>query len=39
LIGKGGLCGNVIPIHMMLNSTEDRVDELITALNAAFNAV
>ena len=39
LIGKGGLYGNVIRTGMMLNSTKDHVDELITALDAGFNAV
>jgi 4-aminobutyrate aminotransferase-like enzyme len=36
LIGKGGLYANVIRTGMMLNSTEDHVDELIEALDAAF---
>jgi 4-aminobutyrate aminotransferase-like enzyme len=36
LIGKGGLYGNVIRTGMMLNSTKDNVDELITALDAGF---
>jgi alanine-glyoxylate transaminase / (R)-3-amino-2-methylpropionate-pyruvate transaminase len=36
LIGKGGLYGNVIRTGMMLNSTNDDVDELIEALDAAF---
>lgn len=36
LIGKGGLCGNVIRTGMMLNSTKDNVDELIRALDAGF---
>jgi 4-aminobutyrate aminotransferase len=36
LIGKGGLYGNVIRTGMMLNSTKDHVDELISALDAAF---
>lgn len=36
LIGKGGLYGNVIRTGMMLNSTKDSVDELIAALDAAF---
>ncbi|GAC1406878.1 MAG: aspartate aminotransferase family protein [Pyrinomonadaceae bacterium] len=36
LIGKGGLYGNVIRTGMMLNSTKDHVDELITALDAAL---
>ena len=39
LIGKGGLYGNVIRTGMMLNSTKDHVDELITALDAGFNGV
>jgi len=39
LIGKGGLYGNVIRTGMMLNSTKDHVDELITALDAAFKGV
>ncbi len=36
LIGKGGLYGNVIRTGVMLNSTKDTIDELITALDAAF---
>ncbi len=36
LIGKGGLYGNVIRTGMMLNSTRDNVDELITALDKGF---
>jgi 4-aminobutyrate aminotransferase len=36
LIGKGGLYGNVIRTGLMLNSTNDTVDELIEALDAAF---
>src|SRR5215217_1574368 len=36
LIGKGGLYGNVIRTGLMLNSTRDTVDELITAMDAAF---
>ncbi|HEX2640704.1 MAG TPA: aspartate aminotransferase family protein, partial [Pyrinomonadaceae bacterium] len=36
LIGKGGLYGNVIRTGMMLNSTKDHVDELVTALDASF---
>ncbi len=39
LIGKGGLYGNVIRTGMMLNSSKDNVDELITALDAAFATV
>jgi 4-aminobutyrate aminotransferase len=39
LIGKGGLYGNVIRTGMMLNSTKDHVDELITALDASFASV
>jgi 4-aminobutyrate aminotransferase len=38
LIGKGGLYGNVIRTGMMLNSSKDHVDELITALDLAFGA-
>src|SRR6266516_1035201 len=38
LIGKGGLYGNVIRTGMMLNSTNDHVDELIAALDAGFAA-
>ncbi|HEY2846714.1 MAG TPA: aspartate aminotransferase family protein, partial [Pyrinomonadaceae bacterium] len=36
LIGKGGLYGNVIRTGMMLNTTKDSVDQLITALDAGF---
>jgi 4-aminobutyrate aminotransferase len=36
LVGKGGLYGNVIRTGMMLNSTKDHVDELISALDAGF---
>lgn len=36
LIGKGGLYGNVIRTGLMLNATKDQVDELVTALDAAF---
>jgi 4-aminobutyrate aminotransferase-like enzyme len=36
LIGKGGLYGNVIRTGMMLNSTTDHVDEMISALDAGF---
>ncbi len=36
LIGKGGLYGNVIRTGMMLNSTRDKVDELINALDAGL---
>jgi 4-aminobutyrate aminotransferase-like enzyme len=36
LIGKGGLYGNVIRTGMMLNSTNDHVDQLIEALDAAL---
>ncbi|HYP50610.1 MAG TPA: aminotransferase class III-fold pyridoxal phosphate-dependent enzyme, partial [Pyrinomonadaceae bacterium] len=36
LIGKGGLYGNVIRTGMMLNSTKDNVNELITALDSGF---
>jgi 4-aminobutyrate aminotransferase-like enzyme len=39
LIGKGGLYGNVIRTGMMLNSTRDHVDEMITALDAGFATV
>jgi 4-aminobutyrate aminotransferase len=37
LIGKGGLYGNVIRTGVMLNATKDTIDELITALDAAFS--
>ncbi len=36
LIGKGGLYGNVIRTGLMLNSTEDTVDELVDALDQSF---
>ncbi len=36
LIGKGGLYGNVIRTGMMLNSTKDNVDELVSALDKGF---
>ncbi len=36
LIGKGGLYGNVIRTGMMLNTTKDKVDELIAALDKGF---
>jgi len=36
LIGKGGLYANVIRTGMMLNSTNDTVDELIAALDGAL---
>ena len=36
LIGKGGLYGNVIRTGLMLNSTNDHVDELIAALDKGF---
>ena len=39
LIGKGGLYGNVIRTGMMLNSSRDHVDELISALDAGFATV
>ena len=39
LIGKGGLYGNVIRTGMMLNSTQDHVDELIQALDAGLAAI
>lgn len=39
LIGKGGLYGNVIRTGMMLNSTKDHVDQMISALDAAFGEV
>lgn len=39
LIGKGGLYGNVIRTGMMLNSTKDNVDEMISALDKGFAAV
>lgn len=37
LIGKGGLYGNVIRTGMMLNSTKDNVDELISALDKGLS--
>jgi 4-aminobutyrate aminotransferase-like enzyme len=36
LIGKGGLYGNVIRTGMMLNSTKETVDELVSALDAGL---
>ncbi|HEX8069749.1 MAG TPA: aspartate aminotransferase family protein [Pyrinomonadaceae bacterium] len=36
LIGKGGLYGNVIRTGVMLNATNDTIDELIAALDAGF---
>ena len=39
LIGKGGLYGNVIRTGLMLNSTNDTVDELIEALDASFATI
>jgi len=39
LIGKGGLYGNVIRTGVMLNATKDTIDELITALDAAFQTL
>jgi len=36
LIGKGGLYGNVIRTGLMLNSSNDTVDELIKALDAGL---
>lgn len=36
LIGKGGLYGNVIRLGPPLIATQDHVDELVTALDAAF---
>ncbi|HEX4899973.1 MAG TPA: aminotransferase class III-fold pyridoxal phosphate-dependent enzyme, partial [Pyrinomonadaceae bacterium] len=39
LIGKGGLYGNVIRTGLMLNSTRDHVDQLVSALDAGFAAV
>jgi alanine-glyoxylate transaminase/(R)-3-amino-2-methylpropionate-pyruvate transaminase len=39
LIGKGGLYGNVIRTGLMLNSTKDTVDELIEALDGAFETL
>jgi 4-aminobutyrate aminotransferase len=36
LIGKGGLYGNVIRTGMMLNTTKDSVDQLVTALDAGL---
>jgi len=39
LVGKGGLYGNVVRTGMMLNSTKDHVDELITALDQSFAAL
>ncbi|HEX8337230.1 MAG TPA: aminotransferase class III-fold pyridoxal phosphate-dependent enzyme, partial [Pyrinomonadaceae bacterium] len=39
LIGKGGLYGNVIRTGVMLNSTKDTIDELVQALDAAFETL
>jgi len=36
LVGKGGLYGNVIRTGLMLNATNDHVDQLIEALDAGF---
>ncbi len=36
LIGKGGLYGNVIRTGLMLNSSNDHVDQMIAALDAGF---
>jgi 4-aminobutyrate aminotransferase-like enzyme len=36
LIGKGGLYGNVIRTGVMLNATNDTIDELCAALDAGF---
>jgi 4-aminobutyrate aminotransferase len=39
LIGKGGLYGNVIRLGPPLIATKDHIDELVTALDAAFIAI
>jgi len=39
LIGKGGLYGNVIRTGLMLNTTKDSVDQLITALDKGLATV
>jgi 4-aminobutyrate aminotransferase-like enzyme len=39
LIGKGGLYGNVIRTGLPLIATRDHVDEMITALDAAFGTL
>ena len=39
LIGKGGLYANVVRTGLMLNSTKDHVDELISAMDASFAAM
>src|SRR5215813_10549677 len=39
LIGKGGLYANVVRTGLMLNSTKDHVDELISAMDASFTAM
>jgi 4-aminobutyrate aminotransferase len=39
LIGKGGLFGNVIRLGPPLIATKDNIDELVTALDAAFATV
>lgn len=39
LIGRGGLYGNVIRIGPPLTATRDHIDELVTALTAAFHIV
>ena len=39
LIGKTGLYANVIRTGLMLNSTKDHVDELISAVDASFATV
>jgi 4-aminobutyrate aminotransferase-like enzyme len=38
LVGKGGLYGNVIRTGVMLNATNDTIDELIAALDAGLDA-
>jgi len=39
LIGKGGLYANVVRTGLMLNSTKDHVDELVSAMDASFAAM
>ena len=39
LIGKGGLYGNVIRTGLMLNSSNDHVDQLIAALDVGFSSL
>jgi hypothetical protein len=39
LIGKGGIYGNATRTGLMLNSTEDHVDEMITAPGASFATI